>query len=118
MKLCANAVTHKITNNAVTALLAIGLHSVAYIADFVAGYSLFDAFIETLAGCIDQPLCLGRASPCNKCGSIIAVIAILRGSEINAYDITLPDDTMLARNAVNNFIVYRYTCSGGKSVKA
>lgn len=117
MKFCAHAVPYKVANNAETALLAVALHRVSYIADSVAGNRLFNAFIKTLTGGIYQPLCLGRASPCNKSGSIIAVIAVLRGTQIYADNITFLDDTVFLRDAVNNFIVYGNTCGGGEIIK-
>jgi len=93
------------------------LHRGADIADSCPGECLRNAFIQALFGHLAQPLRRRRDVSGGESIGVIAVEAVNRGTEVYGNDVTVFDDTLLARYAVNNFIIYGYACCSRKVIQ-
>ena len=117
MEFCTYAVTGILSHDAVASVLAIALHRVAYITESAASDSRFDALIQALFCGVAQPLrFVGNLSGSESSG-IIAVVAVNFGAEVNADYVALTDNTLFARNTVNDLIIYGNACGGRESVQ-
>ena len=114
----SDAVSGVFPNHAVAPCLAIALHRMADVAESAARDSPRNALIQALARRVDQPLRLGGNVADGESGGVVADIAMDGGAKVNADDVALPKDPLLAGDAVDHLVVYGNACGSGKSAVA
>ena len=118
VQLCADAVADKITHDRKSLCLNIRLHSARNIRNAVAHTGKFDTLIETLPGYLNQLHGLPAHLPAGDGAGAVAVKALDVRTNVHLYNVALMDDPLFGRDAVNDFIVDRYTGARRKAAVA
>ena len=105
MQLTAGAVAHELPHHRETGVLAVGLDSLADVANAVARNGLLDALIKRRLGHIHQALCFEIDFAHRIGAGIVAVEAVDLGAGVNADDVARANDLVVRRDTMNNGIV-------------
>ena len=98
-------VSYELADDAVALGFAMALDGVADVSDAMSGYSLFDAFVESLLGGSEQTLGLIADFADHEGIAGVAVVTVEEGSAVNRDDVALLEDVFLARYSVYHHIV-------------
>ncbi len=107
MQRATDAMPAKLADNSEVMFVGESLNRCGNIREKIAGHCSFDRFIEGLFGHAQKVLNLRRnLSDRNRHGRI-SEEAIKDHAEVQSDHVTVPDDSLRRRNAVNHFIVNR-----------
>ena len=118
MQLTAGAVAHELPHHRETGVLAVGLDSLADVANAVARNGLLDALIKRRLGHIHQALCFEIDFAHRIGAGIVAVESVDLGAGVNADDVARANDLVVRRDTMNNGIVQADASRAGEAVQA
>ena len=118
MKFSADSVTTVVLYNIVASSLAVFLNRMADITEAVAYLSFFNCIIQAVFGYFQKVFRFIGYFPDREGCTAVAVKTFIISTYVNAYNVAFVNNLILARNAVDYFIVYRNAGTGRKSAIA
>ena len=118
MELCANTVSLVFTNDSVSAALAVLLDRMSDVADPVARNCGVNAGHKGFPGGVTHFADLRVYIANEKRVGIVSIVPVNFSTEVDRDDVAVFQDALLARDPVDDLVVYGYACSGGEIIES